>query len=1047
MIMQKIYQQRSQTMRNPLLILSQQWKFVIVMTLALLVQLSNVSAQVRKVTGKVLSGQDSQPVPGVTIRVKGSTVGTTTNSKGEYSIDANANATLVFSSVGFKAQEAKVGTRSQIDVALSEAASDLDEVVVVGYGQMKKTDLSSSQVTVGAADIKRTVNTTIDQALQGRAANVYVTNNTGKPGGGVSVNIRGVSSISGDTDPLYVIDGVQILPGSNGAASTPLASINPDDVETINVLQGPSAQAIYGSRSANGVVVITTKKGKSGQTKISYSTMYATQQVPKLLPVMNLRQYAAYDNIYKTAIGSPLNPLFADPSVLGEGTNWQKELFSNAPMSKHQLSMSGGNEKTTFYLSGEYMKQDGIAILSGFDRYSFRTNLDNQATKWLKVGTSIALSGTSEKLSVTDDNLINTAITQSPDVPVRDAEGNYGGPPQKQFALSNPVALANINQNTFKRTMGLGSLYAEATFLKDFVFRTEVNTNLEFTNSYKFNPTYSFGGVTNAIATSSRASNKSLYWSLNQTLRYTKKIQAHDFAIMLGHEAQESNWESLSGAASGFISNNISELSLGNTTSSNSSKGSFAMESYFTRLNYQFNDKYILQLAMRADASSTFGANNRWGYFPSVSGAWKISKENFMKDITFVDDLKLRVEYGLTGNQSAGGNTIYSALTPISTQWGKGYLTGNIANPDFQWESTKTLNFGFDFHALKNRLEVIFDIYSKNTDNLILQMPLPSYMGTATVSSPFVNIGAMENKGFGISVNTVNVEGRFRWKSGVTFSMDRNKLTKLYTESSIVDRSPWFMNNFISRSVVGQPLWQFYAYSYDGVFQTLDEVKNSPIPSTSKVDQYQGTWVGDVKFKDINGDGVIDEKDRSLVGSPWPDFVFGISNNVSYKNFDLSIFIQGTQGNSIFNYTRYNNGAPGRSGPFRGALQETADFAKLSADGTTLSNPGTNVPRVTITDANGNNRPTTQYIEDGSYIRVKNITLAYNVPNAWLKATPIKGLRLTGGVQNALTFTKYSGYDPEVGTFKDQNGYNMVGIDYGRYPSTRMYTFSLSADF
>ncbi|MFD1818699.1 SusC/RagA family TonB-linked outer membrane protein [Pseudarcicella hirudinis] len=1064
MIMQKSYQSRGPSLLKVSLNLSYIWQFVMILIMTIFVQVADVSAQAtsnarHKITGKVISELDNQPIPGASILVKGTTIGTTSNSAGEFSIDAATGSNIIVSSVGYKAVTIRLSGKTNIQVALPEDVANLSEVVVVGYGSMKKTDLSSSQISVSAADIKKTVNTTIDQALQGRAANVYVTSNSGRPGGGVSVNIRGISTIGGNTEPLYVIDGVQILPGASTVTSSPLASLNPEDVESINVLQGPSAQAIYGSRSANGVVVITTKRGKSGETKITYSTTYGVQSIPKLLPTMNLREFAVYQNAYNKALNRTPQPEYADPSLLGDGTNWQKELFQSAPMSKHQLSLSGGNEKTTFYISGEYMKQEGIAIESGFDRYSVRTNVDNKVRNWLKVGANLSLSGTNEKISVTDDDLINTAITQSPAVAVRNADGSFDGPSQTQFRLSNPVALASINENRFKRTMLLGGVNAEFNLLKDLVFRTEFNGNIEYSTRYKFSPSYKFGGFVNESSTSERTANNSLYWGWNQTLRYNKKFGHHDLGLMVGHEAQQSTYESLFGSRVGYISNNITELSAGNKAGSDngSSRGQWATESYFSRFNYTFNDKYILQATLRADGAAVFGPNKRWGYFPSVSAAWRISKEDFMKDITFIDDLKIRAEYGLTGNQSLpnGGTAIYSALNAWQTAWGTGFLTGRIANPDFQWESTKTYNLGFDLHALKNRLEIIVDAYIKNTDNLILELPLAAYMGTSgtgSISSPYVNIGSMKNTGFGITINTVNIESPFTWKSGISFSLDRNELSKLYLESSNIDRSPWFMNQFISRSVVGQPLWQFYGYKFAGIFQNYTDLKNSAIPETSKIDPAQGTWVGDVKFTDVNGDGVINEKDRTFVGSPWPKFIFGISNNFSYKNFDLSVFMQGTYGNSIFNYTKYANSAPERSGPGRGALQAVANFAQPSSykaeDNPVLLNPGTTVPRVVAGDPNGNNRPTDQFIEDGSYLRVKNITLGYNVPKSILKKIPVRGLRVTAGVQNAFTITNYSGYDPEIGASSDKYGGNLtVGIDYGRYPAARMYTFSLTADF
>jgi TonB-linked SusC/RagA family outer membrane protein len=1024
-------------------------------SLLLLLLLSSTYAQNIRISGKIVATESSDGIPGATVKVKGSQVGAIAGAAGEYTIEAPSAGTLVFSSIGYQGREVKIGGRAKINVELEESASTLNEVVVVGYGEMKKTDLSSSQVSVSAADIKKTVNTTIDQALQGRAANVYVTNNSGKPGGGVSVNVRGISTISGNTEPMYVIDGVQIVPNTTGFASNVLSNLNPDDVESLQVLQGPSAQSIYGSKAANGVIVIQTKKGKAGETKLNYTSMYNYQMRPTALPTMNLREYASYSNAWAKFLGWVPTAEFADPSILGEGTNWQKEMFKPAPMAKQQLSLSGGTDRTTFYISAEHMTQEGVAINSGFKRSSVRLNLENKVRNWLKIGMNISGSGTSEKLSVGDDDLINIALQQSPNVAVRNADGSFDGPSQTQFRLSNPVALASVNTNESKRLLGLGTIYADINFLKHFSFHAELNGSVESGSKNMFNPSYKFGGFVNATTSASKSRSGSYYWNLNQRLNYNQKFKAHDVGVMLGHEAQEFGYEGLSGGRIGFISNNIQELPSGDAKSAtnDSYKGNGAQESYFGRVNYMYQDKYILQATLRADGASVFGPERRWGYFPSASVAYRISKENFMKELTFIDDLKIRAEYGLTGNQNAGGIAIFSALNASPTPWGQGFLTGNFSNPNFQWESTKTYNLGFDFHAFKNRLEVIFDAYLRNTDNLILPLPLPGYLGTSgngSIAPPVVNIGGMQNKGFGVTLNTVNMNGIFTWKSGLMFSLDRNKLTKLYVETSILDRSPWFMNSFIARSVIGQPVWQYYGYQYAGLFQNYDELKNSAIPENNRIDAQQGTWVGDYKFVDVNGDKVINEKDRTFIGSPWPTFSFGLSNTFSYKNFDLSIFMQGNYGNKIFNYTKYANSNFNNLG--RGGLKSLANFAMPSsnsaADNPKLNNPDATAPRVAPTDPNGNNRPTDMYIEDGSYLRIKNIQLSYTVPKAYLSKLPIKGVRVTAGLQNAFTLTKYTGYDPEIGASNDKYGGNrMIGVDYGRYPSVRMATFSLSADF
>jgi TonB-linked SusC/RagA family outer membrane protein len=1017
----------------------------------------------RIITGTIYAVVDESPIPGANISVKGTSRGVTSDANGKYSIEASDNEVLVFSFIGYTPQEIKVGNSSKIDVKLVEEIQKLQEVVVVGYGSQKTRNISSSQTNIAEGELKRTVNTTIDQALQGRAPNVYVASNSGKPGGAASIYIRGISSINGNTQPMYVIDGVQIIPPNStdvDGQSNILASLNPDDIESMNVLTGPSAQSIYGSKASNGVIVVTTKKGKAGEARINFTSSYNLQTLPKILPTMNLQEYAIYSNAWSDVAGYGRQAEFADPSILGEGTNWQKALFKTAAMLKQQLSISGGNDKTTYYLSAEILKQDGLAPNSGFNRKSFRFNIDNNLKSYLKIGANLSVSGTSEKLSISSDNIINTAIQQSPATPLYNGDGSWGGPQNitpstpSYVWVTNPVALAYTNSDVYKRITSFGTIYADITPIKDLVFHTEFNGTFGNDTRAIFNPSYQFGknnitqGAINAVTSSRRYASNSYYWSTNQRLTYSKYLEKHEFNITIGHEAQYSFYENLSGSVTGYTSNNIPELSAGDlkTSISGSTRDASSQESFFGRLGYIFDDKYILQASLRRDGSSNFGPNNKWGYFPSMSVAWRLSKESFMQSLSFINDFKIRAEMGTTGNQYYG-KPVYASLTAVPTQTGTAFIAANFANPDLKWESTRSYDIGFDFFALRSRVQVVFDWYLRQTKNLITELPLPGYAGTTgqgSIGAPVVNIGNMENRGFGFSINTVPVQNKsITWKSGFNMSFDRNKLLKLNTDRAFVFRKPWF-TDVISRSELGQPLWQFYSYKYAGIFQNYSELVSSPIPTNVPVGP-NGAWVGDVKFTDVNGDNTIDDKDRTLIGNPWPKFTFGINNSVSYKNFDLSIFMQGTYGNQIFNQLKLSNS--GFTNLIRGAYKEAINFARPSSytvndETTVLLNPGTQIPRIGSTP-NANNRATDHFIEDGSYLRVKNVTLSYNFSKSLLKRyLPISGLKLTAGVQNLLTITKYSGYDPEVG-----NSAGLPGFDNGRYPSSRMYTFSLSADF
>jgi TonB-dependent starch-binding outer membrane protein SusC len=1020
------------------------------------------------------------PIPGASVLVKGTKIGTTANASGSFSLSAPTNGALVVTSIGYDSKTINIGGKTNINVTLTENSAALDEVVVVGYGSASKRLLSGAQTNIGETQLKQTVNTSLDQALQGRAPNVYVASNSGKPGGASAVYIRGLSTINGNTQPMYVIDGVQITPqdaprqgiGSDGQSNI-LSSLNPDDIEAMNVLVGPSAQSIYGSKAANGVIVITTKKGKSGDSKINFTSMYNFQTLPEQLPMMNLREYATYSNAWAREVGSGFNMEFADPSILGEGTNWQSALFKTAAMKKQMFSMSGGNDKTTYYLSGELLGQEGIAPNSGFNRKAFRVNLESKVRSFLKIGTNLSISGTAEKLSINEDNIISTAIQQSPNAPVYNPDGSFGGPQdvipgQYSAQITNPVALAYTNQNDYKRITTFGTIYGDLTFLKNFTFHAEFNGNYGNDTRAIFRPSYSFGGnlitagAVNPVSVSERYAGNNYFWSSNQRLNYSNKFkEKHDVNLTVGHEAQYNFYENLGGRVTGFTNNALSELSLGDpkTSLSSSTRDDNSQESYFTRLGYVFDDKYILQATFRADASSYFGPNNKWGYFPSASAAWRISKEAFMQDLEFVSDLKLRIEMGTTGNQYWGKNT-YAPLVTSATQSGQGFLAGRFPNPDIKWENTKTYNVGFDLGLVKDRIQVVFDAFIRRTSDLITDLPLPAYAGTTGqggIGAPVVNIGDMENKGIGFSINTIPVKSNSAngiiWRSGLNMSFDRNKLLKLNTDRAIIDRFPWF-SRVISRSVVGQPLFQFYGYQADGLIENYNDLITSALPANVNIAVGQA-WVGDVKY--VNRDQseyfdpvlgkkiqVIDDKDRTFIGNPWPKFTFGLNNNLSYKSFDLSVFMQGVYGNQIFNQLRFDNSA------FRnfihGAFKEAANFAIPSGnvlnESLKLLNPGTTVPRIAYSNYGNNGRATDQFVEDGSYLRVKNIQLGYNMPKSFLKKyLPISGIRLTGGVQNAFTFTKYSGYDPEVGISA-----GLPGFDNGRYPSSRMYTFSASFD-
>jgi TonB-dependent starch-binding outer membrane protein SusC len=1019
----------------------------------------------RKITGKILSA-DRKELAAASVLNKRTNVGTFTDNFGAFNIQAKTGDVLVITYVGYQRKEIKIGVSDLINITLTEDQSKLEDVVVVGYGKAKRTNLTSAQTSISAKDIDKTINTTVEQAIQGRAAGVYITQNSGQPGGGISVIIRGISSISGNTEPLYVIDGIQVQGGGTANSSNPLSGLNPSDIEDIQILQGPSATAIYGSRATNGVVLITTKRGKSGEARLNYAYQYNIQTPPKHLQVMNLPQYAQMVKEYHASAGGTTPGEFLDPSLLGQGTDWQNELFHNAAMQKHQLSLSGGNTSTTYYMSGEYLKQEGVALGSGFDRYGFRINLDNKPREWINIGANLNFNQTNDNITTSSESVISDALQLTPQVPVKNLNGDWGGGDRINganiFAPVNPIAIASLRKNTNRRRQFLGGLNLGLNIMKGLTFRTSYNIDIKYNNSMYFNPTYSIGWAINPSATLNESVGMSTYWNWNQLLEYNKQIGKHNVGLMVSHESQESQWKNLSGGASGFLTNNIFDLNAGNPGVPGGGSNSWGMESYLGRINYNYDNRYILVGTVRKDGSSNFGPDNKWGTFPSVSAAWRVSQEKFFQ-VPFISELKLRLETGLTGNQGGGG--IYSPLVTGPTDLGIGFLPNRYGNPGLKWEETQTNNIGINIGLLKNRISIEADYYIKNTNNLIMDNPLPWYMGTngvGAVGNPTVNIGALETKGWGFTINSTNITNKdFKWETSLNLSSFKTNIKKFYSDAAFVERSSWWLDNWTQRSAVGQQPWLFRGYIEEGLFQSIDQINKSAVRVDNNgnrlpVDPTTGVWVGDVKYKDINGDGKIDFRDETYIGNPWPKLFGGFTNSFSYKNFDLSILITGTFGQDIYNQIAKVNSKASTIYTSRNLLVDAMNYARIIAKNgqPVIENAGTDVPRFTNSQiANDNNYNTTssKWVEDGSFIRLKNISLSYNLPASLIARQKIvRGIRATLGAQNIATITGYSGFDPEVGSYVGANassGNQAIGLDFGRYPLTPVYTFTLGVNF
>lgn len=1036
--------------------------------------LLNIVAQAQTTTVRGVVRDDSgQPLPGVNVIVAGTTNGTITDMDGRYQLQAPADASLTYSFIGYETQTQEIGGRSSIDISLVEESLDMDEIVVVGYGQMKRSDLTGSVVSVSDEAIKKSVITSVDQVLQGRAAGVQVQQNSGTPGGSSTIRIRGINSLNASNEPIFVIDGV-VIDGSTGSGTdNALASINPSDIVSMDVLKDASATAIYGARAANGVIMITTRRGQKGEANITYDGYVGWQQIPVKLDVLNLREYAELKNI-KASMGIlNYDDNFVNPELLGDGTDWQDELFQTAFMQSHNISATGGNERTTYALGGGYLDQEGIAIGSGFKRLTLRANFDTQVKDWLKMGVNMTFANSKQEITVDEESLILTALKQTPNVAVRNADGEYDGPDTDEYVQNNPVGLAMLKTNENEKTSIRANVYAEAEIIKGLTYRTELSFDYGITNSYKFDPTYTFGAISNETNQATEQKNYNKFWSWRNILTYNKTfLDVHNINVMLGQEMQDSQWEYIMASRQGFLTNSQTDITMGDQTTSDTggSSGETKISSFFGRLFYSYDDKYLLTFTLRDDGSSNFADGNRWGVFPAFALAWKFSNESFLVDNGILNSGKLRLGWGKVGNQNVSSYAYTSTVSTVTTPWGTGTLPSNTANPELQWETTQSYNLGLDLNFFQNRIEFIGDLYYKKTDNLLLELPLPYYLGAdssipGSTSAPWANIGSLENKGIELTLNTVNLDRwGLQWRTNIVFSLNRNKVKELDTETSVINKTvtQGSETTVVTRTAVGEAIGQFYGYKVAGRFNEPTDfyykdasgsVQVVPLPDGSEIAE-NDTWIGDYYFVDVNGDGVIDENDRTYIGNPEPKFTFGIGNSFSYKGFDLTINFTGSYGNDVVFYQRRWLENPRES---TNVLKTALDYAKIGQiDATGPDDDYRNLhviggdpqmPRLasSSTSSTSNYRYSDRFVEDGSYIRLSNISLSYTLPKKWSQKAYLQNVRIYANLQNVYTWTKYSGYDPEIGAL-DQDAL-MTGIDNGRYPTPRIYTFGLNVTF
>ncbi|HZK97972.1 MAG TPA: TonB-dependent receptor [Prolixibacteraceae bacterium] len=1071
--------------------------------LYLLIFLSMGAWAQKKITGRVTDSSTSETLPGVNVLVKGyNTIGTVTDIDGRFTLTVpNEKSILTFSFIGFTPQDVIVGKQSAINVQLKMLVMGLDEVVVIGYGTMKKSDLSGSSVSVSEANVKGSINSGLDQALQGRAAGVTAVQTSGQPGSSSSIRIRGTSTLNADAEPLYVIDGVPIssslgsvydvgLGAAGGGGKTSfsaLSSINPSDIVSMEILKDASSTAIYGSRGANGVVLITTRRGKANEAKFTYETMYGVQTQVKRLEVMNLREFAQYQNDLAAETNGKVPRVdFSDPSLLGVGTNWQNEIFRTAAMQSHNVTATGGSASTQYSLSGGYFQQDGTVIGSEFKRYSFRTNIDTEMKKWLKVGTSLMISNTEDYVGLFDQTggIIQTAAKQTPDVPVRNFDGTYAtAVGEGATSRVNPIAKALDEENRMVRTRLMGNIYGQVNIMKGLTFRTEIGGDLGYTNGYHFSPTFKYGTQANDQNSASKRYNQNMFWQFKNYVTYNFKfLENNNVTAMLGQEASEWTYENLSGESKSLPTNDIHEPGLGDIKSMSvgSGRGSGAMNSYYTRLNYNFKEKYFLTFTYRGDGSSNFGPNNRWAYFPSAAGSWRFSDEAFMSSLkNVVTNAKLRLGWGQTGNQNIGGYRWGSALAKLPTNLGAGFRVSNFANPNLMWETSEQTNLGLDLSFFKSRIDLTVDAYLKSSKDMLMPMQLPSYMGTSgnpafNMKAPWGNFGEIENKGLEISLSTQNFTKEFKWNTDISLTFNRNKLVNIGTsDAKLYGYAQWF--DLVTVTEAGQPLGNFYGYKVAGIYKDKQDILDSPKPAAYKVDasgnpvfnRDNTVFPGDIKFQDISGpdgvpDGIIDEKDRTNLGSSQPKFSYGMTNTFTYKGVELTVFVMGQYGNKLFNY--FGRNISDMKSQWDNQLKTVTERAKLEVIDATVTypsngynnwfedinnvrvaNPGTTIPRSHWADPNQNTRISDRYIEDGSFLRIKNVTLGYNIPASFISRYGIQALKVYTNIQNLYTFTKYTGFDPEIG--QDTLDPYVTGLDNGRYPSPRIISFGLNITF
>lgn len=972
--------------------------------------------QLQTVTGNV-SDTAGEPLIGASVIVQNAGTGTATDLDGNFTIKANPNATLLISYIGYKSVTLPLEGQTNVNVVLHEDTNTLDELVVVGYGQMKKSDLTGAVGSLNGNTIKDTPVNNLGSAIQGKIAGVQIID-AAKPGDNVNIKIRGLGSIN-DCDPLVVIDGVPTDLGLN--------NINMQDVERLDVLKDASATAIYGSRGANGVVMITTRRGVSGDGKISVSANFAFQNAAKTLKLMNSAGYAALNNDMMNAVGHNPNPDWTDPNSLTTSTNWVDELLATGFMQNYNVSFSGGNDKAHYYLSAGFLDQTGIIKGIGYRRFTFQSNNDARIRPWLKVSNNLLFSTDMKRSGAYS---MMDAMRALPVFPVYEEDGSWSGPSGNSEwygGVRNPVGSNTVYKSNTKGYNLLANIAGDITVVPEWLqFRSLFGYDAKFWYSSAFSPAYPWKPIPQEVSSNYESSDKSFTYLWDNYFTFDHTFGKHAVNVMLGMSAQWNDYSFLNATMDGFLFDKIHQMDNGEEMKDiKGNRSQWSLLSYMARANYSFDDRYLLTATIRRDGSSRFGAKHRWGTFPSVSAAWRISKEAFFPDEKVVNDLKLRLGYGQTGSQASVGNygylptlgtMVYPFGDPKANQ--SVLVAQTLANPYIHWESVEQFNAGVDISLLNSRLNFSLDGYIKNTKDMLVKAAIPITSGFEDTSTTYTNAGKVRNMGWEFTANSVNLTGEFGWETSLVVTYNKNKIKDLNS------KVPFYLNelnnSYVTMLGTELPINTFYGYVTDGIFQNAEEVAIHAIQP--------GAQPGDIRFRDLNNDGIINDEDRTVIGNPNPTWLFSMNNRFTYKGFELQIYLQGVAGNKIYNYTRC-------------CLESmSAAYNQLESVLDRWHGAGTSdsMPRAVWADPNQNSRVSDRWVENGSYLRLKNITLGYNFPSKWMRKIGLQDLKLTFSCENVATITGYKGLDPEVG---------INGIDYSSFPAPRTFNFGINVNF